>query len=141
MDEMKRAALADLEKRANDLMRGYIIELTGRIIDKTPVDTGRARSNWNVSVNKPDTNSFDVGDKDASAYAQHESKKELENARNAGQTNFWRGQVGWIANGLPYVPLLETGTWGVQAPQGMVRVSIEGMRPWLDKEAAKRGFR
>lgn len=141
MDEMKRAALAQLEQKANRLMRGYALELTARIKRDTPVDTGRARSNWNVSVNKPDTTAFDVGDEDPSVYTRHGARKDSDNARNANQTNFWRGDVGWIANGLPYVPLLETGTWGVQAPNGMVKVNIEGLKPWFAKQAAAQGLR
>lgn len=140
MDEMKRAALAQLEQKANRLMRGYALELTKRIKRDTPVDTGRARSNWNVSVNKPDTTAFDVGDEDRSVYSSHSTRKDAQNSTIADQTNFWRGDVGWIANGLPYILRLERG-WSGQAPNGMVKVNIEGLKAWFAKQAASQGFR
>lgn len=140
MDDMKRRALAELEKKSNNLLRGYVLELTSRVKRDTPVDTGRARSNWNVSVAKPDTRTFEAGD-ERSAYAQQDSKKTAENARTASQINFWRGDVGWLANGLPYILRLEKGYSQTQAPTGMVRINIDGLRPWLTKEAAKAGLR
>lgn len=131
MDDMKRRALAELERKANRDMRIVALELTGRIKRTTPVDTGRARSNWNVSANKPDTSTFDAG-KDPAAYAAHDRSKDAENNATVQQTNFWRGDVGWIANGLPYIVGLEQGN-SKQAPRGMVRVSVEGLRPWIAK--------
>lgn len=139
MDDMQRRALAELEKKSNNLLRGYVLELTSRVKRDTPVDTGRARSNWNVSVGKPDTRTFEAGD-ERSSYAQQDTKKTAENARAVGQVNFWRGDIGWLANGLRYIRLLEQGS-SKQAPSGMVRINIEGMRPWLTKEAAKAGVR
>lgn len=139
MDDMQRRALAELERKSNQLIRGYVLELTSRVKRDTPVDTGRARSNWNVSVGKPDIRTFEAGD-ERSSYAQQDTKKTAENARAVGQVNFWRGDIGWLANGLRYIRLLEQGS-SKQAPSGMVRINIEGMRPWLTKEAAKAGLR
>lgn len=134
MDDMKRRALAELEKKSNQLIRAFALQLVTKIVEDTPVDTGRARANWNASVGKPDRRKFDVGE-DRGAYAQYLAQQSVENTRQINAANFWNGDVGWIANGLPYILRLEQGS-STQAPAGMVKINIEALRPWLAKQAA-----
>jgi len=39
-----------VEEKANDLAKGMAVAITDAVAEATPVDTGRARANWQVSV-------------------------------------------------------------------------------------------
>ena len=45
------------------MRRAIIIELFGSVIKDTPVDTGRARANWQTEINAPKTNELNTTDK------------------------------------------------------------------------------
>lgn len=84
------------------------IELFSRVILRSPVDTGRFRSNWNVDQR---TQHFDV------------EGAEMTVSRMAGAVEqAGAGRVTSFINALPYAERLEFGH-SKQAPQGMVRVT------------------
>ena len=128
------------------LMRGLLLDLTERVVDGTPVDTGRARANWNVSINRPDTKTFSV--KDTRTQEQKEAKQlvpkyvakarrnEQRNSSRAERWNAHKGGPAYLANGLPYISRLEQG-YSTQRPQGWVRIAINDLRPQVRKTAAK----
>ena len=110
-----------LKNNTQNFKRTFALNILSRIVYRTPVDTGRARANWQVSNVSPNTN---------------ERKRFKKNQPNAvatdtvarGQKNIDKNKEGqsiWIANNLPYIQRLESGTWSKQAPQGMVAISIE----------------
>jgi len=92
------------------------------IIKRTPIDTGRARANWHVSKNMPDTRVTD------------------ETTQSVAVTDVPRSNADepyYIANNLPYINKLEYGGYGdnspsgktvngysKQAPHGMVGVTV-----------------
>ena len=79
----------------------------------TPVDTGRARSNWLTSLGKPRTGTVEVG-----------------GAPNPRSTIAQRkpGQVIFITNNLPYIQRLNEGS-SSQAPANFVEMAVmEGER-------------
>ena len=85
-------------------------EMFSQIIQKTPVETGRARGNWNITTDSPD-------------YSTSES----------GQSPNTEAEVGndfpdiYIANGLDYVVELEEGK-SSQAPTGIIIPAIAAAR-------------
>lgn len=95
------------------------------VVMRTPVDTGRARSNWQVSVDTPlltNINAYAPGTKlgigeagNAQATIQAGSAI-IDNAKPFGMI--------FISNGLPYINRLEHG-WSGQAPAGMVRITLD----------------
>lgn len=110
--------LGDFAKRAGlncDLVaRKAGIEMTSQIVIRTPVDTGRARSNWTTTIGRADyavTESFDKAGASAVARA------------TAALASFKCGPSIWIANGLPYIGRLESGS-SRQAPSGMVAITV-----------------
>jgi hypothetical protein len=111
-----------VRKVALDLFRGVVMD--------TPVDTGRARANWQVSLGRP-----------AIGQVKHDSgSPELaaEAAIGAGTPTIQAapGDVAiYLTNNVPYIVPLEEGHSG-QAPQGMVRKNIARF-PYLVEEAAK----
>lgn len=86
------------------------MELTKRVIEKTPVDTGRLRSNWQASVDNPAAGEYQGMD------------EPLTRAMGAIHGSF--GRVFWLSNNLPYAAPIEYGHSKIKAPLGMVRVSV-----------------
>jgi hypothetical protein len=98
--------------------------LTG-IVLRTPVDTGRARSNWHVSIEAPVLDQREPYSPGAGLGAGERANAQA--AISAGTAVIGRapafGMI-FISNGLPYINRLEHG-WSGQAPAGMVRVTLD----------------
>lgn len=103
------------------------IELFSRVIEKSPVDTGRFRANWNCSIGSPNLSTSESTDKSA--------RGEPSVSKMTGQVlNFdMSDQSVFLTNNLPYAGVLEYGrdngkSGSIQAPNGMVRISIIEMQ-------------
>lgn len=93
-----------------------LIGLTG-VVEKTPVDTGRCRGNWRVSINKVDLTT------DYLFAASREGASTTSISRGIPVVNSARlGDSVWITNNVHYASLLEVGH-SKQAPSGMLRVT------------------
>lgn len=93
------------------VIRKLVFDAHRMVTKKTPVDTGRARANWNVSVNTID-------------------RSVNENARGQQTPALRKGdglKTTYIVNSLPYIHALETGS-SKQAPNGMVAITINELR-------------
>ena len=109
-----------------EVRKAYAFALYSSIVKKTPVDTGRARGNWNVSVGSPDT-SVD----DPSGYPKPRKKGEkvvkkvvkLKYKNSASLPEPKGNESIFISNNLPYITTLEYGS-SKQAPNGMVGVTL-----------------
>lgn len=120
-----------IKKLAFDAFAGLML--------RTPVDTGRARANWRISINKIDATveperktasalkgkggagvgySFNTGYSGSHPPSGGESSK----ASAALGPVVW-GDVVYISNTLPYIEALENGH-SKQAPSGMLRVTF-----------------
>lgn len=121
-----RMSLRSFERRFDQkvdrLVRAVALDVTKAIVLRTPVDTGRARGNWQVTLGTP---SSETGTKldPAGAMAQAKALTAL-----AGYTP---GASVFIVNNLPYIVRLEYGS-SAQAPGGMVRITA---REWRAKVA------
>lgn len=114
----------DLEKfaKATDLeletvVRKVAFDLYKGITQKTPVDTGRAKGNWNIGLGT------------------------IDSSVNQSATSTPQGQVGfanlpregagkrpiYITNNLPYINKLENGS-SKQAPTGMVALTMSSIQ-------------
>lgn len=108
--------LKQIDKNKDDIIKKTVFDLTSSFIKDTPVDTGRARANWQVDLNTNNNESIinDISDRSGS--------KAINNAQNKIMNNnvpFYY----MISNNLPYIERLEYG-WSKQSPQGMVRINI-----------------
>jgi len=98
-----------------EITQKVALEALSRVVLKTPVDTGRARGNWHVSVGAP-------------SLAEYEGRED----RSGGET-ITRGaaqiealidpDVIYIQNNLPYIVRLENG-YSKQAPTGMAALTV-----------------
>lgn len=106
-----------------------------RIILRTPVDTGRARANWGVTVGAANT-VFAIEAEDKSGSAT------LTQAANGVQQWVCEGSI-FITNNLPYIGVLEYGRddgkpGSSQAPNGMVRLTLEEMVAFVSSAVNKK---
>jgi hypothetical protein len=113
--------------------RKVALELQAKVIEKSPVDKGFLRANWNVSLNLMDTAEYSSDISGSTAIA-----------RGVGELfSFKVGDSIFITNNLPYVGKLEFGLYGdgektsggfsKQAPQGFVRITYKEVINDLDK--------
>jgi hypothetical protein len=112
-------------KNADAKVRVICLDLLTGIVMKTPVDTGRARANWQASIGAPTMTQLETLDKGG------------EQTISASQDAVSQapGNVFWITNNLPYIASLEYGLYSDgpktiggfsrQAPKGMARLTID----------------
>lgn len=119
-----RAFAAKTKSSVEQADRAIKIELFTSVIMDTPVDTGRARGNWQTSAEQP---------------AQGVLERSGEGSALADMEQNLGGEVTYLINNLPYARRLEYGHSG-QAPQGMVRRNVARLNQILARavSAAKR---
>jgi hypothetical protein len=100
----KKKVLDKLE----DTVIGVTLAVDSELVNTTPVDTGRARSNWLPSLNRPDGRQVGVGQK--------------PDTRNA-IARYKLSDTIFITNNLPYITKLNEGS-SQQAPAGFVDAAI-----------------
>lgn len=110
-DDVRRFAVKAGES-SDGIVRAVTLSLFNGIIRDTPVDTGRARGNWQTTVGQPASGEIDRLGASA-AIAEVEAK-----------TPPGAGQETYLANDLPYIEELEKGS-SKQSPEGMVRRNID----------------
>lgn len=111
--------------------RKIALDAFSRVILRSPVDTGRFRGNWQVSIGSIPDDVIELEDKAGSVVISKVTAKVLE--LEAGDTIY-------LINNLPYARRLEYG-WSGQAPGGMVRITAAEFQPIVKKviEQIRRG--
>lgn len=109
----------------SEVRTAYAYALYSSIVRKTPVDTGRARANWNISAGRPDTS--------VTENTRTTPKPKTAMPNPEGDESIF------ISNNLPYIETLEYGGYpknpkggngktingySKQAPEGMVGVTL-----------------
>jgi len=126
-DLQRFAQKLDVEHKA--ATKKFTFDLLRRIVMKTPVDFGRARASWNVGVNRVDTSVMPEGTELSPAQA---AQTAFDRATAALATSESLDTV-FITNNLDYIVRLEEGHSKIQAPQGMLRVSIAEVQALSDQ--------
>jgi hypothetical protein len=124
--ELKNA-IGRIQGKQDLAMRKIALTAYQKIQAKTPVDTGQLRRSWTVSLNSEPSN-FNG------------------NSQAIMQATINDRIV--IATNKPYAPMLEYGLYpkppkkptgktrqgySVQAPQGMVRITIQEVKAWIEQ--------
>lgn len=120
-----RAIGKGVEDNSNDLVKQVALVADQVVVVSTPVDTGRARSNWIASLGLPATQEIEP-------YAPGEGlgRGEGANAQAAiaqAQSEILtrrQGQDIYISNNLPYIEKLNDGS-SAQAPANFVAKAIQ----------------
>jgi hypothetical protein len=123
-------------KNSDTVLRKVCLDLFRAVIQKTPVDTGRAKNNWFVGVNRrviAESLGFDK-----TPVGQIGSKNLQSIVTEVKKAKF--GDTVSLMNSLPYILVLEYGGFPLspkggrgktiggfskQAPTGMVRITVE----------------
>ncbi|CDH43848.1 hypothetical protein [Candidatus Contendibacter odensensis] len=92
--------------KADAFCRQFCAEVSERVIERTPVDTGFARSQWQPGINGSSSASDDP------FAAVHLAASQMKS-----------GDTFTLMNHCKYIGRLEYG-WSQQAPNGMVRVTL-----------------
>ena len=125
-------------QNAETVIKKICLDMMSDIILKTPVDTGRARANWQASLDAPASGTVNFeADKGSGAMAPNESNASRRAiAAGMSATENAAGRVFWLSNNLPYIERLEYGH-SKQAPRGMVRTTINEVKRNLRKYGVK----
>lgn len=110
---------------AERAVRRAAIKADEVVVLRTPVDTGRARANWIVSIDSPSIRELDETDSSGSSTI-------AEGTATASRWRLGEGPI-YIANSLPYIEPLENGH-SDQAPNGMTRFAVTAARHQLGRE-------
>lgn len=94
--------------------RAVTLEAARGVILMTPVDSGRARANWQVTMAEPATGEADATDP---------SGGDTLAKATAAVERIQPYSVSWVSNNVTYIEELEVGT-SKQAPQGMMAVTL-----------------
>jgi hypothetical protein len=115
-----------IHERVGKIHRAVMLEALKRLILRTPVKTGRARSNWHASHNAPDYRTGSEPVTPDLAIARETPTVE------AGQPY----TISYVTNALPYIQALEDGH-SKQAPEGMLEPVFNELGPWVRRIARK----
>lgn len=102
---------------ALQFLQQVVLDLLGEFVDRTPVQTGRAKGNWQVSLGQPA--SYSVRRLDTQGHA-------TVRAGLLVLQSLTRVEPVWITNNVPYALKLERGH-SAKAPYGMVALGIEAI--------------
>lgn len=130
------ANLNALCQRAGDkaelVVRKTALELQSQMIERSPVDTGRFKGNWQAGVGGVNTAANDSPDKSGAAAL----------GRTQVALATWKpGMSIVLSNALPYARVLEYGRangkpGSSQAPGGIVRLTVQSYSEALSKAVA-----
>ena len=98
-----------------------VLDLFSKVVMDTPVDEGRARGNWQLSIGQAETSELDVTDKDGAATISKAEGKLLGDKSTVAL---------FIQNNLSYIKRLEYG-WSKKSPKGMLRKNLTLMNQFL----------
>jgi len=111
------------ERNVNEVVRRVGLVAHRELVFSTPVDTGRARSNWVVDLVAPTEATFAPfapGEQGSTGAANAQA------ALAAGETVINRREPGqdlFLSNNLPYIGRLNEG-YSAQAPAGFVEAAL-----------------
>lgn len=111
-----------LNNAVDVVARKLTIDAWGKLVKRSPVDTGRARASWAISVSEP--------------YAGPPLLPGEYPMPTAPDVSAIDGTTAiFITSNLPYMEALEEGHSG-QAPNGMVRITIAEIAAEIDSVLA-----
>jgi hypothetical protein len=124
LDLKKAAAL--LEVSVGLVAKKAVFDLGRGLIERTPVDTGTARANWQAAQ----------GGSPAAVVQEYggTAQRAAGKAMATGNTLVFSDAYStfWWLNGLPYIEALEFGH-STQAPEGMVRLAMAEVEARFDE--------
>lgn len=121
-----RKRAADIEPAVDEVLRKVAVVANQTVIMATPVDTGRARANWQVSINTPITEQLATVPIPAGKRGRKKRVRESAQAamdRNKAVIQSYRGGEIILQNNVPYIGALNAGS-SAQAAAGFVERAL-----------------
>ena len=112
--ELKDFGVKVVPERALALQKRIALDLLSRIVFRTPVDTGRARGNWQTALGESSGTAIEAFDKAGTATISAGASI-VNAAKPFGVISLF--------NNVDYINSLEGGS-SKRFPEGMVRVSL-----------------
>jgi hypothetical protein len=112
-------------ENADKLVRKVAMTIDRTVVMATPVDTGRARSNWIASLNAPSASireAYAPGKEGSTSGPNAEAAIEQAAGVVAGYDGDKDAEI-HIANNLPYIGRLNDGS-SAQAPANFVQIAV-----------------
>ncbi len=118
-------------------VRKIAFDVFSRVIMRTPVDTGRARGNWQLGFDIMPTGTVEKTDPGSVNQAGQGSSATKQDVQNLVLTASFTQRI-YLVNNLPYIGVLEYGRedgrpGSRQAPNGMVRVTVSEFQDIVEK--------
>lgn len=113
----------NVERNAAKMVRKAALAIDTAVVLATPVDTGRARANWQASLNAPAGSAIEAyspGAAGSTGAANAAAAMEQAKGVIAGHKP---GQSIYLTNNLPYIGKLNDGH-SAQAPAGFVQKAV-----------------
>jgi hypothetical protein len=101
-----------VEQNATSMLRRVAVAVDRTVVFATPVDTGRARANWQAQIGSPASGTVPPTTAEASVAA---AQAVINNAKP--------GDTIHLTNNLPYIGKLNDG-WSAQAPANFVQEAV-----------------
>jgi len=106
---------AETPKKIDKALQDTAVETIGKMIDRTPVDTGAAKYHWFMRLTPSER--FDKARVDPSgSLPKARAKRDVKLFRLGGKV--------YLINSAPYFIYLERGS-STQAPQGVVAITMQ----------------
>jgi hypothetical protein len=122
---------------ADIVLRKIALDAFGRIITKSPVDTGRFRGNWNVAIGTADLSTTDEAPQKSKGTKKGQAPTGMEIAFSEGTILGAKfGDTIRITNNLPYALRIENESWSGQAPSGVLKISFDEIRESIGASVA-----
>lgn len=106
-----------LDSEINKEIRALALNILSGVTLSTPVDTGRARGNWQVGITHAETGTLDTSDKGGALTIRVGASK-IGGAKTIPYPAIY------ISNNLPYIGRLNQGS-STQAPKFFVESAIK----------------
>lgn len=132
LDQIRQFAVNAQVKTAK-AVEGVRVGVAESVINKTPVDTGEARGEWQSSTGSPITSKIGRLDKEAGFAPTSGDGVSLREARDIASKNIDKDF--YIMNNADHIQYLEyTGSYlgSEQAPNGMVRLAVIDFKNIVD---------
>lgn len=121
-DDQLREIEARTLERVSQVVRKITLDVFNNVVMMTPVDSGRARGNWQVATGEAPAGTVEMTDPSGATVM----------AQVAGEVGQMEpGDVVYLVNNLPYARPLEDGH-SQQAPGGMVALTVQRFQPIAD---------
>jgi hypothetical protein len=123
MAQETRRVRDELEQALERAMAALAVNITAELIERTPVDTGWARSNWVPAIGNVSVSDGPQLSEEARIAAVPGQRSSQQSAiANVASYRIQDGPV-TISNNVPYIIFLNEGS-SAQAPSGFVQAGI-----------------